>query len=55
MWVKGISQTDLSDRTGIGQTLISRYISGKTTPSVYNVNKIARALNMTVDGLTYNK
>lgn len=49
MWMKSVSQTELSERSGIGQTLISRYISGKANPSFYNVSKIARVLNCSID------
>ena len=50
---KCITQEELSARTGIHQTIISKYINGKHTPSFYNVDKIAKALGCSVDELRY--
>lgn len=50
---KGITQTELSNETGIPQYLISNYINGKTSPSFRNVDKIARALDCSTDDLRY--
>ena len=52
MYVKNITQTELSKRTGIGQDLSSRYISGKANPTLHNVYKIARALGCSIDELS---
>lgn len=51
---EGISQLELSERTGITQPLISNYMSGKTCPSFYKVDKIARALGCSVDDFRYD-
>ncbi len=48
---KRVTQIELSQRTGIAQTTISKYITGKATPSSYNFRKIIKALNCSVDYL----
>lgn len=48
---KGITQLELSKRTGISTMAISKYINRKATPSLHNANKIARALGCSVDDL----
>lgn len=53
MFIKRVDQTELSRRTGISQPLLSRYMSGKTTPSFYNVDRICKALECSVDDLRY--
>lgn len=50
---KGISQKDLSRMTGISRVLISNYINEKTTPSFYNVDRITKALNCSIDVFRY--
>lgn len=50
---KGISEVELSEAAGISNVQLSRYISGKTSPSFYNVDKIAKALDCSVDELRY--
>ena len=47
----GISQVELSARTGLTVGLISRYENGHTLPYAYNLWKIAIALDCTVDAL----
>lgn len=53
MRVKGVTQEVLSERTGLSQAAISRYISGSRIPNLYAIDKIARALRCTVDELRY--
>ena len=53
MFRKGITQAELSSMTGITQTMISKYITGKTSPSFYNVDKIAKALRCSIEELRY--
>lgn len=48
-----VSQTDLSTLTGIAQPALSRYINGVSMPSFYNVDKIAKALDCSMDDLRY--
>lgn len=53
MYDKGVTQSELSDMTGITQSNISNYITGRKTPSFYTVDKIARALDCSIDELRY--
>ena len=53
MTVKGMNQNALSEATGIQQYLISDYTKGKRTPGFYNLDKIAKALNCSLDELRY--
>lgn len=53
MWRNGISQAELSDKTGISVPVLSNYITGKNTPSFYKVDKIAKAIGCSVDELRY--
>lgn len=50
---KGVSQEELSDRTGITQAMLSRYITGKAAPSFYRIDKIAKALGCSIDEFRY--
>lgn len=45
---RGFTQKLLAEQTGISALMIHKYVSGKSTPSIYNVEKIARALNYSV-------
>ena len=49
----GVSQLELSEKTGISQPVLSNYMTGKTCPSFYKVDKIARALGCSVDDFRY--
>lgn len=53
MRIKGITQADLADMTGIPQSRISNYVNGRTSPGFYNVDKMAKALGCSVDELRY--
>ena len=53
MYHKGISQVELSEMTGISQTTISRYVSGRSNPSYRNLDKIAKALGYSMDVFRY--
>ena len=48
----GFDQTLLSEKTGISQVSISKYLHRKALPSIYNCEKIARALNCSINELT---
>ena len=50
---KGIMQEELSAITGISQTMISRYITHKSMPSMYNADLIAKALDCSMDDFRY--
>ena len=47
----GISQEELSDRTGISKTMLSRYMNGKASPSGDNIERLARALHCSYNEL----
>lgn len=49
----GISQAELSDRTGIHEVTISRYLTGRSIPSFYAIDKIAKALGCSADAFRY--
>lgn len=53
MRMKGITQADLSEITGLTQSMISRYVTGKSIPSLYVIDKIARILECTTDDLLH--
>lgn len=53
MYYKGVTQSELSEMTGITQSNISNYITGRKTPSFYTVDKIARALDCSIEELRY--
>lgn len=53
MYQKTISQSELAKITGIPQSIISRYVSGTTLPSFYNADKIAKALDCSLDDFRY--
>lgn len=55
MFVKGITQTELSERTGISQAAISQYLTGKSMPGFYKLDRIARALDCNIDDLRYTE
>lgn len=48
----GVNRGLLAEKTGISQVSISKYLNRKTLPSIYNCEKIARALNCSVSELT---
>lgn len=51
IFYKDIKPIDVSKRSGINKSQISRYISGETRPSVANAAKIAAALGVSTDWL----
>lgn len=53
MYVKGITQEVLAERTGLSQPAISQYLSGKRIPNFCAIDKIARVLKCSVDDLRY--
>ena len=48
-----VNQYELSIRSGITNVTISKYMNGKATPSAYNLERIARALECSVSELIY--
>lgn len=51
MFLKGIRQTELVDKTGIDKGSMSSYVNGRYKPSAENMEKIARALGVSVEYL----
>lgn len=49
--MRGITQTNISELTGISQPLLSLYVQGKSLPSAQNVSSLAKALNCSVNDL----
>lgn len=50
---EGYNQMSLSERTGIAQSCISRYLSGQIFPDLPSLMAIADALHVNLDYLTY--
>lgn len=50
---KSINQEELSKRTGIPQSAISKYINGEREPGFFKVDKIAKALGCSIEELQY--
>ena len=50
-----ITSDELSEATGISRIMISRYMNGRATPSLYNSEKIADVLGCYVRDLTVFK
>jgi len=48
---KGLSQTDLAQRTGLQPAAISHFETGRRTPSFDNLIKLAEALGVSMDYL----
>lgn len=51
----GLTQEELSEKTGIPQARISDYLYGKHFPSFYQIDKMAKAMNCSVEDLRYVK
>ena len=51
----GLTQEELSEKTGISQARISEYLYGKHFPSFYQIDKLAKAMNCSVEDLRYVK
>lgn len=50
---RGITQSTLSEMTGLTQAQISKYINCKSTPNFYTVDRIAKALGCSADYFRY--
>lgn len=49
-----VNQDELSYRTGIPQSTISKYITGKLLPSTRVIHKISRAIGCGIDDIVYD-
>jgi transcriptional regulator with XRE-family HTH domain len=45
----GFTQTEIARMSGLHQSHISKYLSGKSIPALYNVSKIANACGLSID------
>ena len=51
---KNISQKEFAEKLGITNTMVSRYLSGKSLPGYSLLKKMAKVLDCTVDDLYLN-
>lgn len=49
---RGINQDKLSELLGISRQMLTRYVRGTSTPSGYNISRLAEVLNCDVRELT---
>ena len=49
--VKGITQSELAEQTGLNPMTISKYIRGQSTPTAYNLASICRVLGCSISQL----
>lgn len=47
--VSGLTKGELAEKVGITNAMLSRYIRGNSTPSIFVANKIANVLNCRLD------
>ena len=52
---KGMSQTELAEKTGLQPCAISHFESGRRRPNVKNLLKLATALGVSTDSLLQSK
>lgn len=50
---KGLTQQEFAESCGISQPALNSYLTGKTNPSFYIVDKMAKVLGCSVDDLRY--
>lgn len=51
--IRGLKQNALARMTGLTQGTISNYACGKTIPSIWQLNQIARALDIPTESLLF--
>lgn len=51
--VFGFTQTQIAERSGLHQSHISKYFSGKSIPTLYNVQKIADACDISIEEVSH--
>lgn len=51
----GLTQEDLANMVGISQSMLSNFMTGRSMPGLYIVDKLARALDCSVDDFIYNQ
>ena len=53
--IRNLSQQALAEAVGVTQVAISKFESGKKTPRVKTLKKLAKELNCSTDHLLYGK
>lgn len=53
MAARGYNQSSLAERTGLSTGTINKYLHKRATPSLYALQRIAYALECSIDELTY--
>lgn len=53
MVLKCLTQSELAERSDVSQVSISKYMSGKSTPSFYTLHKLSKALGCSIEDFTY--
>lgn len=51
LWREKITQTELTERTGLTGAAISHYVNGKQCPHAWALLRIAEALDISIDYL----
>lgn len=51
MKTKHVNQIELSKEIGVTQTMLSRYITGKSNPTIYKVHGMAEYMGCSIDEL----
>lgn len=51
---RSMSQSDLAEKMNLGRSQLSRYLNGRSMPSFYMADRIAKALNCSLDELRYH-
>lgn len=54
MYLKGVTQMQLANGADISEVSLSNYMTGKSTPSFFIVDKLAKVLKCHVDDLRYD-
>lgn len=49
----GLTQFDLANKIGVSQAMLSNYMTGRSMPSLLIADKLARALNCSIDDFRY--
>lgn len=52
---RSMTQNDLAEKIGVDPSQLNRYLNGKNIPSFFIVDKIAKALDCSVDDLRYSE
>ena len=50
---KGLTQSELAEKVGVSQVMLSNFMTGRSMPGFYIVDKLARALDCSVDDFRY--